>query len=47
MENGIEFVSYKKVIIFGISGSGKSTLTSSIQKGTFDTQITTTENGKF
>lgn len=46
MENGIEFVSYKKVLVFGISGSGKSTLTSSIQKGSFDAQITPSENCK-
>ena len=38
-----EFISYKKVIIFGIEGSGKSTLTNSLQTGKFSEQ-THTEN---
>jgi len=32
MENNPEFVSYKKVLIFGNGGSGKSSLVKSFQK---------------
>lgn len=46
MEKAVRFVSFKKVLVFGINGSGKSTLTSSIQKGVFDNKITHTESGK-
>ena len=46
MENVVGYVSFKKVLVFGINGSGKSTLTSSIQKGVFDNKITHTESGK-
>jgi GTPase SAR1 family protein len=45
MENSPEFVSYKKVIIFGAEGTGKTTLTKSIEKGSF-TNETHTENRK-
>ena len=45
MENTPEFVSYKKVIIFGVEGSGKTSLTKTFEKGSF-TQETHTENGK-
>jgi GTPase SAR1 family protein len=45
MENSPEFVSYKKVLIFGAVGSGKTTLTRYIEKGSFSNE-THTENGK-
>jgi GTPase SAR1 family protein len=45
MENTSEFVSYKKLVIFGSEGSGKTTLTSSIEKGVFSEQ-SHTDNGK-
>ena len=35
MENEVEYISYKKVIVFGTSGSGKSTLAASIKTGNF------------
>ena len=45
MENTSEFVSYKKLVIFGSEGSGKTTLISSIEKGVFSEQ-SHTDNGK-
>ena len=45
MENTPEFVSYKKVLVFGSEGSGKTSLTKTFEKGSF-TQETHTENGK-
>ena len=45
MENSPEFVSYKKVIIFGAEGTGKTTLTKCIEKGKF-TEESHTENRK-
>ncbi len=45
MENSPEFVSYKKVIIFGAEGTGKTTLTKYIEKGKF-TEESHTENRK-
>ena len=45
MENSPEFVSYKKVLIFGAAGSGKTTLTRYIEKGSFSNE-THTENSK-
>ena len=45
MENSPEFVSYKKVIIFGAEGTGKTTLTKYIEKGKF-TEESHTENCK-
>ncbi len=45
MENSPEFVSYKKLLIFGAEGSGKTSLIKSFEKGTF-TNETHTENGK-
>jgi GTPase SAR1 family protein len=45
MENIPEFVSYKKVLIFGAEGTGKTTLTKSIEKGSFSEE-SHTENGK-
>ena len=44
MDNGPEFVSYKKLLIFGTEGVGKTSLTKSIEKGTF-TNESHTENG--
>ena len=45
MDNSPEFVSYKKLLIFGAEGSGKTSLIKSFEKGTF-TNETHTENGK-
>ena len=45
MENAPEFVSFKKLLIFGTEGVGNTTLTNSIEKGSF-TNETHTENGK-
>lgn len=45
MENSPEFVSFKKVIIFGNEGSGKTTLVRSIEKGSF-TEETHSDNCK-
>jgi len=44
MENSPEFISYKKLIVFGAEGVGKTTLTKSIEKGTFSEDITHSEN---
>ncbi len=46
MENSPEFISYKKLIVFGAEGVGKTTLTKSIEKGTFSEDITHSENRK-
>ena len=35
MEGSTEFVSYKKVLVFGAAGTGKTTLTKFIEKGVF------------
>ena len=45
MDNTSEFVSYKKLIIFGSEGSGKTTLTTSVEKGVFSEQ-SHSDNGK-
>ena len=45
MDSAPEFVSYKKVLIFGSEGSGKTTLSKYLEKGTFSNE-THTENGK-
>ena len=47
MENKAEFVSYKKVIIFGCQGSGKSSLTSRLEKGSFSTENPTEDGNIF
>lgn len=44
MDNQAEFVSYKKVLVFGTLGVGKTSLTKSIEKGIF-TNESHTENG--
>ena len=43
--DGIEFASYKKLIVFGSEGSGKTSLTKRIEKGNF-TNESHTETGK-
>ncbi len=45
MESSPEFVSYKKVLVFGSTGTGKTTLTKYIEKGSFSNE-THTEKGK-
>ena len=35
MEDTQEFVSYKKVLVFGAEGTGKTTLAKYIEKGSF------------
>ena len=45
MEGSPEFVSYKKVLIFGSEGTGKTSLTKRIERGAF-TNESHTENGK-
>jgi GTPase SAR1 family protein len=47
MENLPEFISYKKLVVFGAVGVGKTTLTKSIEKGNFSEDITHSENRKF
>ena len=39
-----EYISYKKVIIFGVEGSGKSTLTKSLETGKFSEQTHTQDS---
>ena len=43
MIDEIEFISFKKVIIFGAEGSGKTTLSKVIETGTFSEQSPTSE----
>ena len=45
MEGSPEFVSYKKVLVFGAVGTGKTTLTKYIEKGSFSNE-SHTENCK-
>ena len=43
--DGIEFASYKKIIVFGSEGTGKTSLSKRIERGSF-TNETHTDNGK-
>ena len=43
-EEEIEYLSYKKVIIFGVEGSGKSTLSKTLETGKFSEQTHTDES---
>ena len=45
MEETPEFVSYKKVLVFGGEGTGKTTLTKFIEKGSFSEEAHS-EKGK-
>ena len=45
MEKTPEFISYKKVLVFGASGTGKTTLSKYIEKGEFSDE-SHTEGGK-
>ena len=47
MENSPEFVSYKKLVVFGAKGVGKTTLTKSIERGTFSEDINPSDYRKF
>ena len=44
-EDENEFISYKKVVIFGKEGSGKTTLSNSLKTGKFSEQ-SQSENSK-
>ena len=46
MEGTPEFVSYKKLMIFGSEGTGKSSLVKRIERGSFTNEVHT-ENGKY
>ena len=43
-EEEIEYLSDKKVIIFGVEGSGKSTLSKTLETGKFSEQTHTDES---
>jgi GTPase SAR1 family protein len=43
METKIEFVSYKKLIIFGSEGAGKTSLTSRLESGSFKEESPSTD----
>ena len=43
-EEEIEYLSYKKVIIFGVEGSGKSTLSKTLETGKLSEQTHTDES---
>ena len=45
MDKTLEFVSYKKVIIFGAKGSGKTCLTTCLETGSFSEDLES-NNGK-
>jgi GTPase SAR1 family protein len=40
-ENPYEFISYKKMIIFGAEGTGKSSLTKRLERGSFTNEYHT------
>ena len=43
MADDIEFISFKKVIIFGAAGSGKTTLSKVMETGVFSEQSPTND----
>ena len=43
MEDDVEFISFKKVIIFGAAGSGKTTLSKVMETGAFAEQSPTND----
>jgi GTPase SAR1 family protein len=43
MDTKMEFVSYKKVIIFGSEGTGKTSLTSRLESGSFKDESPSTD----
>lgn len=47
MEKIEEFLSFKKLLLFGSHNSGKTSLTKSIEKGNFSEDITHSESRKF
>ena len=42
-QKGLEFISYKKVAIFGYPGVGKSSLVTKMEMNTFSEEYTPTE----
>ena len=44
--DGIEFASYKKLIVFGSEGTGKTSLSKRIERDSF-TDETHTDSGKY
>lgn len=45
MEKDNEYVSYKKLLVFGAEGSGKTTFSKYLEINGFSSEITHTENG--
>lgn len=46
MDKDNEYVSYKKLLVFGAEGSGKTSFSKYLETDGFSSEITHTENGK-